>query len=550
MILARLAALVLNQAHHITPDAAAVILDVLAGRIGIDMSSVARAASRPREPAGAGWPDIDVREGSASGGLPAVRAGMPGGQSPDATQNAWVGAPVVDKESGRPKGYRLTSSGVAIVPVHGELVNRGAWVGASSGLVSYEGLRHALRNAAAAPKVKALVLDVDSPGGMVTGMIETAGLVRAIAAEKPVIAAGDGRMASAAYGLSSGATRIVASETGMTGSIGTLWVHQDHSRRLDKAGVKVTLIHVGARKVEGNPFEPLPEAVRTSIMGELGKLQSMFVGAVAEGRRMLRRDAIEATEAAVYLGRDAVDAGLADAVGTVDDAVGEAESATRKQYSVRPPQSPTPSPATPPASGPGDSPGPSKRGHLMTLANGAPGAATDPGSGFEQMDAAELTRVVSAMRTALAAGEPAAAPAAPATAPAAPAASRPAAETAEAAYARGRCEATARIAAILTSPEAKDRQTQARVIALESDMTPAVAARLLAAAPKESEGAGTAKAFYEAVARNGGAPRVPATGEGTPPQGRQNAEDWTKRVAAKYQRPAAQAPAPLRIGAR
>lgn len=498
-VLARLASLVLNRHHHITPDAAEVILDVLAGRIGID--AVVRAgAVAPPEPQASGF----------------------------------VGRPVVDKDSGRWRGYRVTDRGVAIVPVLGELVNRGAWVGASSGLVSYDGLSHSLRNAAADREVRAIVLDVESPGGMAAGMIETAALVRSVAETKPVIAVANGLMASAAYGISSGATRIIATPTSTVGSIGTLFVHADQSRKLDKAGITVTLIRAGARKVEANPFEPLSPGVRAELARQNEEFQTMFVEAVALGRRgAIDEAAIRRTEAATYRGGEARDLGLADEIGTFDDAVAEAERARVSPRPV-PKAAPSPGPASP---APAPSPAPAEAG-ASTRAKSMTDTQEAAG-GWEGMTLADLNAAVDAMRQAI--GAPPAPAATTATAPPPPPVPVQRAETAAEAHARGRTEATERIRAILGHPEAAARQAQARVIALESDLPVEAAAKILAAAPKETPATTTAAEFYKAAARTGGTPRVPHDGAHQlqqEPQGSGMLARHTARVASRFGKPA------------
>ena len=116
--LPRLASLVFNQPHAITPEAAEAIVAALQGRLG----------------------EIDLD-------LAAL------GRQHEAQANAFVGRPVLGDDK-RYRGYRLTERGAAIVPIQGELVNRGSWLGASSGLVSYEGLRHTLRAVAADPQAQ------------------------------------------------------------------------------------------------------------------------------------------------------------------------------------------------------------------------------------------------------------------------------------------------------------------------------------------------------------------------------------------------------------
>ena len=120
---------------------------------------------------------------------------------------------------------------------------------------------------------------------------------------------------SAGYALASQADRIVLSRTGAVGSIGVVTMHSDMSEALDQKGIAVTLIHAGACKLDANPYQPLPEAVRDRIAGELEDLRQLFAQTVAEGRgHRLDTSRALGTEAAVFRGEAAVFAGLADEV--------------------------------------------------------------------------------------------------------------------------------------------------------------------------------------------------------------------------------------------
>jgi capsid assembly protease len=242
---------------------------------------------------------------------------------------------MLDRFDGERRGPKVTSiygdtytqtrylykDGVALVTVEGSLVNRGAWIGASSGLVSYEGTMAQLASAAADRDVERIILDMESPGGEAVGAFEMADFVRSVSAEKPIIALVNGMAASAAYGMVSGAKRIVTMPSGISGSIGVVMLHLDQSRRMDKMGVTPTLIYAGGHKVDGNPFAPLPESVRADLQAEVDQLYAMFVATVARGRSGLSEAAIRATEARTFIGQDAVDIGLADDVGTLADLI-------------------------------------------------------------------------------------------------------------------------------------------------------------------------------------------------------------------------------------
>lgn len=270
--LPHLADRVINRPLLILPEKLAIIAQVLSGRIAID----ARTLS----------PDASRFTGSSREGQP----------------------------------YRVTGGGVAVITITGSLVNRGAWVGASSGLTSFEGIGHQLQSAARDPKVKSIILDIESPGGEAVGAMETASLVRTVNAAKPVYASINGMACSAAYAIASGARAIVSIPSGLAGSIGVVMLHADVSRALDKAGVTPTLVHAGARKTDGNPYEPLSNDVRASLQAEVDKYYSLFLATVAAGRgQRLSATAARATEARTFIGADAKAAGLVDEIATFDE---------------------------------------------------------------------------------------------------------------------------------------------------------------------------------------------------------------------------------------
>lgn len=275
---------VLNRPLLITPEKATIILQVLSGRIGLS------------------GPEANRFEGDQP-----IQTDEDG----NVVRSPITGLPKL-------KPYRLAGN-VGIVSIVGSLVNRGAWVGASSGLVSYEGIQTQLKAVAADPKAESIILDIQSPGGEAVGAFETASMVRSIASEKRVVAVVNGMAASAAYAIASGASEIVTIETGVVGSIGVVLLHADYSQMLAEEGIKPTLIFAGAHKVDGNPYEPLPESVRADLQAEVDAFYKAFLTAVAAGRGpRLTADMAHATEARTLIGQAAVDAGLADAVGTFE----------------------------------------------------------------------------------------------------------------------------------------------------------------------------------------------------------------------------------------
>lgn len=444
--LPRLASMIFNRVHWIEPAAAETILAVLDGRIGdIRMSRFEGEAAFTRE--------------------------------------------------GRWKGYQVTPRGTAIVPIVGELVNRGAYLGASSGLVSYEGVRQQLKNAVNDPAVRAVVLDIDSPGGMVAGCAETAALVREISKTKAVVACANSDTCSAAYAIASGANAIVATESSRVGSIGVLFVHANRQRELDKKGIDVTIFQGGKHKTDGHPFGPLSAEVAAEIQGNIDAHYDAFVKLVVAGRPQMSEQQIRDTEARVYRGSDAVAHGLADYLGTFEQAVALAESGhVQKRHQA---VSSVPAPATQP--------------QKVAAIKGALRMTTLPNtpvSGYEGLSPEALNQIVATLcdtlgieasdqqPVAVAPSQPA--PQAPATQPS---------ETAEQAAVRGRSEEKARIKGILALPEAKERPLAALALAVETDIPVTAAGATLARIPAEAQGKGGGY-LRAAIEANGGSPKV------------------------------------------
>ena len=217
---------------------------------------------------------------------------------------------------------RMSDAGVAIVPIIGSLVHRGAWIGASSGLVSYEGLTAQLKALAADASVKAILLDVNSPGGEATsGAFDVPALIREINATKPVVAVANDMICSAAYAIASGAGEIWVNDLSIVGSIGVIMVHLDRSAEMTIKGIKPTIIRSDSSKAQGNSLEPLSAEALGLFKAEVDRIKSTFIATVIAGRPNLTEAAISALGAHVFHGADAIAKGLADKQGTFFDAL-------------------------------------------------------------------------------------------------------------------------------------------------------------------------------------------------------------------------------------
>ncbi len=203
---------------------------------------------------------------------------------------------------------------VALVSLHGPIVNRAGWLTAF-GFADPQEFAAAIRHAAADPSISEILISVDSPGGTVAGTYAAAEAVREAAAVKPVTAVADGMMASAAYWIASQATRIVVDPTAIVGSIGVIGTHVDASELAAKQGVKVTYVRSAPGKALGQPYEPLSDAARAEWQHQVDAIHAEFVTAVERGRN--RALPPEAANGGTLTGIEAVSAGLADEVGTL-----------------------------------------------------------------------------------------------------------------------------------------------------------------------------------------------------------------------------------------
>lgn len=216
-------------------------------------------------------------------------------------------------------------SGIAVIPIYGTLVRRTQGLEAQSGLTSYAGIAMALDTALGDPNVSAILLDIDSPGGESSGVFDLADRIRAATAIKPVWAVANDMAFSAAYALASAASRLIVSRTGGVGSIGVIAMHVDQSVKDQQDGIAYTAVFAGDRKNDLNPHAPISGEAHSFLQGEVNRIYDLFATTVAKHRGM-GVNTIKGTQAALFFGADAVASGLADDVGTLDDAIRQINS--------------------------------------------------------------------------------------------------------------------------------------------------------------------------------------------------------------------------------
>jgi signal peptide peptidase SppA len=221
-----------------------------------------------------------------------------------------------------PDEYQVVN-GVAIMPISGPITKQASFFSAIFGMTALDDLQVQFNQALNDPDVQAIVLDVNSPGGTVSGVDALSQMIYSARGDKPIIAFADGCMASAAYWLGSAADIIVAEKTAIVGSIGTLTMHKDLSEADKLAGVKRTYIASGKFKALANDAEPLGLDGRQMLQDMTDYLYAIFVEAVAKNRGVPVETVVEnMADGRDFVGQQAVDAGLADTIGTMDTAIG------------------------------------------------------------------------------------------------------------------------------------------------------------------------------------------------------------------------------------
>lgn len=218
----------------------------------------------------------------------------------------------------RDTGYDVVE-GIAIIPIQGTLVQKLGTLRPYSGMTGYDGIRACFLRALYDSEVKAICLDIDSPGGEVAGCFDLVDEIFAARGSKPVWAILSESAYSAAYALASAADKIIVPRTGGVGSVGVIVMHVDWSQKIKDDGLQVTIITYGDRKAESNPYEPLSETARKAIQSDIDEMGRLFVSTVSRNRGIAEKT-VRDTEAACFLGADGVQLGLADQVASPDAA--------------------------------------------------------------------------------------------------------------------------------------------------------------------------------------------------------------------------------------
>jgi len=214
---------------------------------------------------------------------------------------------------------RMDDTGIAVLPVQGTLVYKPSAFELLTGRAEdTQAITELVLQLNDDPKVRGLVLDMNSPGGFLTGGPELAGAVKDFS--KPTVAWTGGLMTSLAYMIGSQADHVMSTTSARTGSIGVLASLVDPTRLIENLGVKVLTFKNQAAKYKGAgiPGSPLTESHIEDIQSSVEKAFQMFRGMVNSTRPQITDDAMRGQ---TFFGADALQAGLVDQLGSLSDAV-------------------------------------------------------------------------------------------------------------------------------------------------------------------------------------------------------------------------------------
>jgi len=212
--------------------------------------------------------------------------------------------------------------GVARIDIQGTIFKQAPWLLKLLGIrvAATDDLSRSVRAAVADPDVRSILLAIDSPGGSVAGVGDLADEIHRATQSKPIVAAAQDSMNSAAYWLGSQASHVVANATAGIGSIGTYAVLTDASQAAEKAGVRVHVIRSGALKGAGVPGAAITEAQLEHYQDFANQTGEAFVSAVARGRRRTEGQIREHATGGFWLAPEAQARGLIDGIASMAEA--------------------------------------------------------------------------------------------------------------------------------------------------------------------------------------------------------------------------------------
>lgn len=214
--------------------------------------------------------------------------------------------------------------GIAVLGLYGLISQRASMVDGMSGSggTSVEKFTQGFREAMADDTVGGIIIDIDSPGGSVSGLQDLWDEIMSARGTKPVYGLVNSLCASAAYWIGSACSQLYAVQGSMVGSIGVYMQHVDASESMKMEGLNATYISAGKYKVEGNPLGPMSAEGLAFNQSQIDAYYAMFTGAVAKGRGAAIgqvRDGMG--QGRCLMASEGLTAGMVDGIDTFDGVV-------------------------------------------------------------------------------------------------------------------------------------------------------------------------------------------------------------------------------------
>jgi signal peptide peptidase SppA len=244
--------------------------------------------------------------------------------SPEVMAQVRADAQEIEARRGDATSAGGNGGGIAVLPFYGTSVQRTNPMQevSGSGLMSIQRFTQTFRAALADDSVGGILLDIDSPGGSVYGVMELANEIYQARSQKPIFAIANSLAASAAYWVASSASEFYVTPGGEVGSIGVFAAHQNLAKALEKEGVETTLVSAGKYKTEGNPFGPLSDEARAAMQSRIDAYYGAFTRGVAKNRGVDVATVREGMgEGRVMSASAAKGENMVDGVATFDDVV-------------------------------------------------------------------------------------------------------------------------------------------------------------------------------------------------------------------------------------
>jgi len=232
---------------------------------------------------------------------------------------------ITPEEVARRTGPReiIRQQSTAVLPLRGLLTQRPSLLSALFGGTSTDKFGQAFDALVRRKDIAQIVLDIDSPGGTVSGTLELAEKIYQARGTKPIIAVANSFAASAAYKIASAADRIIVTPSGQVGSIGVRAMHIDYSGADEKAGVKVSVVYAGEHKTEFDLHAAFSKEARAEMQRVVDVFYRSFVWAVARNRGTTAASVrADYGGGRMLLAADALAVGAVDGIGTLESVVG------------------------------------------------------------------------------------------------------------------------------------------------------------------------------------------------------------------------------------